>query len=59
MQATCIHIHMPSSLLTALFKLLSNLNFEEYTIQVFKEPPRSFLHIEHLIVWMYHRPVPF
>lgn len=50
---------MPSSLLTALFKLLSNLKFEEYTVQVFKEPPHSFSHIEHLIVWMYHRPVPF
>ena len=48
---------MPSSLLTALFKLLSNLNFEDYTVQVFKEPPRSFLHIEHFVV--YHRPAPF
>lgn len=44
-----IHICMPSSLFTALFKLFSNLNFEDYTIHVYKEPPHSFLQVGVLL----------
>lgn len=54
-----IHIYLPISLLTFVFKLFSNLNFEEYAIQKCKTSPHSFLQIECLIMQIYHRPVLF
>lgn len=51
-----MHVHKPIVVIL-LFKLFSNLDFEDCTVQLYKEPPFSFLQIECFTVWLYHSPI--